>query len=121
MFLIGIFLESLLFSSSIKPLEILPLKKKSYLVLSFIVQEGYGIQRKASNWIKIFREDKLVKTITRFRGKVAKEDPDYFSSLYPIKTPLLYKKGPYKIQAQFFYCSFQKKFCSIYRTEKNVP
>jgi hypothetical protein len=87
-------------------------------VIALSIEKGYGVQKDGKHELTItsVASGKTIKVIKTFKGATAKEDAKYFSQLKAIELPS--ESGPLRITGRIFYCSFEQKFCSVQRVNK---
>ncbi|RME88954.1 MAG: hypothetical protein D6767_09315 [Candidatus Hydrogenedentota bacterium] len=110
---------------------------KDGMIIYMNIKQGYGVQKKAENYLALYESKtyvtskkeikKLVQSgkarklaeIKKLYGVTAKQDPHYFSKLYPWKTRAkLRKLNRQYLVGRIYFCSFQDKFCSVQSVAK---
>ncbi|AFM11406.1 hypothetical protein [Turneriella parva] len=88
--------------------------------IALSIEKGYGVQKDGKHELTIssVTTGKTLKVVKAFKGATAKEDAKYFSQLKGIELPA--ESGPIRITGRIFYCSFEQKFCSVQRVNKEL-
>lgn len=88
-------------------------------VIALAIEKGYGVQKDGKHELTFtsVTTGKTLKVIKNFKGSTAKEDAKYFSQLNSIALPAA--DGPIHVSGRIFYCSFEQKFCSVQRVNKD--
>jgi len=123
------------FSSSTKEaLRVSAIKSKQNILVQINIINGYGVQKEANNYVKLYRlrpghksiknlklklrkYGELVKTNKKLSGYTAMQDKEYFAFLNSLSFKPKYLKGEYLVEYNLFYCSFTEGYCSV---NKNI-
>ena len=88
-------------------------------VIALAIEKGYGVQKDGKHELTITSASgKTLKVIKAFKGSTAKEDAKYFSQINAIELPA--GSEPIHVSGRIFYCSFEQKFCSVQRVNKDL-
>jgi hypothetical protein len=88
--------------------------------IALAIEKGYGVQKDGKHELTFtsVATGKTLKVIKTFKGSTAKEDAKYFSQINAID--LSANSGPVHVSGRIFYCSFEQKFCSVQRVNKDL-
>ncbi len=121
-----------------KVVKVEAFRSNKQVMVNLFPKKGYGVQKKAPNKVILYKlkpghhKAKTVKekvrlfgkhvgTVTRFRGKTAKEDKKYFSRVNSlIFRQQDFSKGDYILESRLYYCSFKDGFCSVQASKQQV-
>ncbi len=88
--------------------------------VAMAVERGYGIQKDGKHELTFtsVATGKTLKVVKSFKGTTAKEDAHYFNQVNAIELPG--NSGKVRVSGRIFYCSFEQKFCSVQRVDKEL-